>query len=115
MTSSRLDRSAPQPPLFASEATPSPRRGRPPGPGPAVRAPRPSPAPVKLQLGAKLTKGLGAGSNPDVGREAAQEDPEQVTRLLGGADMVFITAGLGGGTGTGAAPVVASLPQELRL
>jgi len=78
-----------------------------------VQALQASPAPVKLQLGAKLTKGLGAGSNPDIGREAAQEDPEQVTRLLGGADMVFITAGLGGGTGTGAAPVIASLASEL--
>src|SRR2546426_7313888 len=51
-----------------------------------------SPAPVKLQLGAKLTQGLGAGSNPDIGRQAAQEDPDQITRLLHGADMVFITA-----------------------
>src|SRR6201993_562179 len=59
-----------------------------------------SPAPVKIQLGAKLTGGLGAGSNPDVGRNAAQEDPDQITRLLAGSDMVFITAGLGGGTGT---------------
>src|SRR5437763_473083 len=69
-----------------------------------VQALHASPAPVRLQLGAKLTKGLGAGSNPEIGREAAQEDPEQITRLLSGADMVFITAGLGGGTGTGAAP-----------
>src|SRR6266705_3406475 len=74
-----------------------------------------SPAPVKLQLGAKLTQGLGAGSNPDVGRQAAQEDPDQITRLLHGADMVFITAGLGGGTGTGAAPVVASLAKDLGI
>ncbi len=74
-----------------------------------------SPAPVKLQLGTKLTKGLGAGSNPEVGREAAQEDPEQITSLLAGADMVFITAGLGGGTGTGAAPVVASLARDLGI
>src|SRR5499433_3335254 len=76
---------------------------------------RASPAPVKLQLGAKLTQGLGAGSNPDVGRDAALEDPEQITRLLTGADMVFITAGLGGGTGTGAAPVVASLAKDLGI
>src|SRR5205807_778188 len=74
-----------------------------------------SPAPVKLQLGAKLTQGLGAGSNPDVGRNAAQEDPDQITRLLSGCDMVFITAGLGGGTGTVAAPVVASLAKVLGI
>ena len=74
-----------------------------------------SPAPVKMQLGAKLTQGLGAGSNPDVGRGAAQEDPDQITRLLSGCDMVFITAGLGGGTGTGAAPVVASLAKDLGI
>jgi cell division protein FtsZ len=76
---------------------------------------RASPAPVKVQLGAKLTQGLGAGSNPDVGRDAALEDPEQITRLLTGADMVFITAGLGGGTGTGSAPVVASLARDLGI
>src|SRR3989338_1625528 len=174
MTSSRLDRGAPQPPLFAPEATRSPPRRRPAGPGTAteeelmerdrsrrplfeldqaeqvakikviglgggggnagsrmlaaeftgvefivantdVQALQASPAPVKLQLGAEATKGLGAGSNPDIGREAAQEDPEQVTRLLGGEDMVFINAGLGGGTGTGAAPVVASLAKDLAI
>jgi cell division protein FtsZ len=76
---------------------------------------RASPATVKIQLGAKLTQGLGAGSNPQVGRDAALEDPEQITRLLEGADMVFITAGLGGGTGTGAAPVVASLAKDLGI
>jgi len=76
---------------------------------------RASPAPVKIQLGAKLTQGLGAGSNPQIGRDAALEDPEQITRLLEGADMVFITAGLGGGTGTGAAPVVASLAKDLGI
>jgi cell division protein FtsZ len=76
---------------------------------------RASPAPVKVQLGAKLTGGLGAGSNPEIGRNAALEDPEQISRLLVGADMVFITAGLGGGTGTGAAPVVASLAKELGI
>ena len=80
-----------------------------------VQALRSSPAPVKIQLGAKLTKGLGAGSNPDIGRSAAEEDPEQITRLLEGADMVFITAGLGGGTGTGSAPVVASLAKDLGI
>ena len=80
-----------------------------------LQALRNSPAPVKIQLGGKLTQGLGAGSNPDVGRDAALEDPESVTRLLEGADMVFITAGLGGGTGTGAAPVVASLAKDLGI
>jgi cell division protein FtsZ len=80
-----------------------------------LQALRASPAPVKIQLGAKLTQGLGAGSNPDVGRGAALEDPEEITRLLTGADMVFITAGLGGGTGTGAAPVVASLAKDLGI
>ncbi|MGH7326557.1 MAG: cell division protein FtsZ, partial [Candidatus Rokuibacteriota bacterium] len=74
---------------------------------------RASPAPTKIQLGAKLTQGLGAGSNPTIGRDAALEDPEQITRLLEGADMVFVTAGLGGGTGTGAAPIVASLAKDL--
>jgi cell division protein FtsZ len=76
---------------------------------------RASPAPIKIQLGAKLTQGLGAGSNPQIGRDAALEDPEQITRLLEGADMVFVTAGLGGGTGTGAAPVVASLAKDLGI
>jgi cell division protein FtsZ len=80
-----------------------------------MQALRTSPAPVKVQLGAKLTQGLGAGSNPDVGRNAALEDPETITRLLEGADMVFITAGLGGGTGTGSAPVVASLAKDLGI
>ena len=80
-----------------------------------LQALRSSPAPVKIQLGSKLTQGLGAGSNPDVGRGAALEDPEEITRLLEGADMVFITAGLGGGTGTGAAPVVASLARDLGI
>ena len=80
-----------------------------------MQALRDSPAPVRVQLGAKLTQGLGAGSNPDVGRNAALEDPETITRLLEGADMVFITAGLGGGTGTGSAPVVASLARDLGI
>jgi cell division protein FtsZ len=69
--------------------------------------------PNKLQLGAKMTKGLGAGSNPEVGRQAALENTDRIVELLQGADMVFVTAGLGGGTGTGAAPVVASLAKEL--
>jgi cell division protein FtsZ len=72
-----------------------------------------SQAPVKLQLGAKLTSGLGAGANPDVGRKAALEDSEKILDALAGADMVFVTAGLGGGTGTGAAPVIASLASEM--
>jgi cell division protein FtsZ len=70
-------------------------------------------APVKLQIGSKLTKGLGAGSDPNVGRQAALEDTEKLIEVLDGADMVFVTAGLGGGTGTGAAPVIASLASEL--
>src|SRR5216110_2628331 len=72
-----------------------------------------SQAPVKLQLGAKHTKGLGAGANPEVGRKAALEDTEKIIEALEGSDMIFITAGLGGGTGSGAAPVVASLGSEL--
>ena len=70
-------------------------------------------APTKLQIGAKLTKGLGAGADPNVGRQAALEDTEKVIQALDGADMIFITTGLGGGTGTGAAPVIASLASEL--
>ena len=76
----------------------------------ALRANR---APVKIQIGGKLTKGLGAGANPDVGRQAAVEDTEKICDALEGSDMVFITAGLGGGTGTGAAPVVASIASQL--
>lgn len=72
-----------------------------------------SQAPVKLQLGAKLTRGLGAGANPEIGREAALEDTEKIIEALEGADMVFVTVGLGGGTGTGAAPIIASLAAEL--
>ncbi len=70
-------------------------------------------APVRLQIGAKVTNGLGAGADPEIGRQAALEDTEQLISALGGADMVFVTAGLGGGTGTGAAPVVAALASEL--
>jgi cell division protein FtsZ len=70
-------------------------------------------APLKIQLGAKLTKGLGSGGNPDVGRRAALEDTEKIIEALEGADMVFVTTGLGGGTGTGGAPIVASLAKEL--
>ena len=72
-----------------------------------------SKAPVKIQLGVKLTNGLGAGANPDVGRKAALEDAEKIIEALEGADMVFITTGLGGGTGTGAAPIIASLAGEM--
>src|SRR5690606_16878913 len=72
-----------------------------------------SKAPNRLQIGAKITNGLGAGANPDIGRQAALENTEAIIQLLQGADMVFVTAGLGGGTGTGAAPVVASLAKEL--
>ena len=72
-----------------------------------------STVPNKLMIGAKLTHGLGAGSDPAIGRQAALEDTEKIIEILEGADMVFITAGLGGGTGTGAAPVVASLSKEL--
>ncbi|MCS6818008.1 MAG: cell division protein FtsZ [Blastocatellia bacterium] len=72
-----------------------------------------SKAPIKIQLGAKLTKGLGAGANPEVGRQAALEDTEKILEIIEGADMVFVTAGLGGGTGTGAAPIIASLAVEV--
>ncbi|WP_374357277.1 cell division protein FtsZ, partial [Chitinimonas sp.] len=65
-----------------------------------------------VQLGANLTKGLGAGANPDIGRAAAEEDRERISEMLDGADMVFITAGMGGGTGTGAAPIVAQIARE---
>ena len=78
-----------------------------------VQALQTSNAAVKLQLGVKLTSGLGAGSNPDVGRRAALEDSDKIIESLEGADMVFVTAGLGGGTGTGAAPVIASLASEM--
>ena len=80
-----------------------------------LQALRASPAPVKLQLGARLTMGLGAGADPEVGRNAALEDREQIKKLLDGADMVFITAGLGGGTGTGSAPIVAATTKEMGI
>jgi cell division protein FtsZ len=80
-----------------------------------VQALKVSQAPVKLQLGVRLTSGLGAGANPDVGRRAALEDSEKIIEALEGADMVFVTAGLGGGTGTGAAPVIASLASEMGI
>jgi cell division protein FtsZ len=70
-------------------------------------------APVRMQIGKELTRGLGAGANPEMGRQAATESREDIARLLEGADMVFVTAGMGGGTGTGAAPVVADIAREL--
>src|SRR5262245_44308216 len=80
-----------------------------------LQALRASPAPVKIQLGARLTAGLGAGSDPEVGRNAALEDRDRICEVLEGADMVFVTAGLGGGTGTGSAPVVAGVAKELGI
>jgi cell division protein FtsZ len=78
-----------------------------------LQALRMSRAPVKIQLGVKLTNGLGAGANPEVGRKAALEDSDKIIEALEGADMVFVTTGLGGGTGTGAAPIIASLASEM--
>jgi cell division protein FtsZ len=78
-----------------------------------MQALRSSLAPIKLQIGAKLTNGLGCGAIPERGRQAALEDTERIIEVLDGADMIFITCGMGGGTGTGAAPVVASLATEL--
>ena len=72
-----------------------------------------SDAPIKLQIGAKLTNGLGAGADPEIGKQAALEDTERIIDALEGADMVFVTAGLGGGTGTGSAPVIADLAAQL--
>jgi len=80
-----------------------------------LQALRASPADVKLQLGARLTAGLGAGSDPEVGRNAALEDRERLQKVLEGADMVFVTAGLGGGTGTGSAPIVAQVAKDLGI
>src|SRR5438309_11033960 len=78
-----------------------------------LQALRTNAASMKLQIGSKLTKGLGAGADPNVGRQAALEDTEEIIQAIDGADMVFVTTGLGGGTGTGAAPVIASLASEL--
>lgn len=72
-------------------------------------------APTILQLGTGITKGLGAGANPEIGREAALEDRDRIAELIQGADMLFITAGMGGGTGTGAAPVVAQVAKEMGI
>jgi cell division protein FtsZ len=78
-----------------------------------LQALRLSRAPAKIQLGVKLTNGLGAGANPEIGRKAALEDSDKIIEALEGADMVFVTTGLGGGTGTGAAPIIASLASEM--
>jgi len=78
-----------------------------------LQALRMSRAPMKIQLGVKLTNGLGAGANPEIGRKAALEDSDKIIEALEGADMVFVTTGLGGGTGTGATPIIASLASEM--
>ncbi len=78
-----------------------------------LQAMRNSLAPTKIQIGGKLTKGLGAGANPEIGKQAALEDTDRLIETLSGADMIFITTGMGGGTGTGAAPIIASLAAEL--
>lgn len=78
-----------------------------------AQALRMSKAPVKIQLGGQLTKGLGAGADPSKGKDAAEENREQLSEVLNGADMVFIAAGLGGGTGTGAAPIIAEVAKEV--
>ena len=70
-------------------------------------------AETRIQIGEKLTKGLGAGANPEVGQKAAEESMEEVTNIISGSDMVFITAGMGGGTGTGAAPHIAKIAKEM--
>lgn len=74
-----------------------------------------SKAPIKIQIGKNLTKGLGAGTDPEIGRQAAEEDSDEIRQHLEGADMVFITAGMGGGTGTGASPVIAEISRELGI
>ena len=68
-----------------------------------------------VQIGGETTKGLGAGANPNIGRKAAEDDQDEIRKMLEGADMVFIAAGMGGGTGTGAAPVVAKIAKELGI
>jgi len=72
-------------------------------------------APHRIQIGERITKGLGAGANPDIGRQAMEEDRDKIATAIGGADMIFITAGMGGGTGTGGAPVVAQIARELGI
>ncbi len=71
-----------------------------------------SQAPLRIQIGKNLTKGLGAGANPEIGREAVEESQEKISEIVDSADMVFITAGMGGGTGTGAAPIIATLAKD---
>src|SRR3954465_832030 len=78
-----------------------------------LQALKSSRASIKIQIGEKLTRGLGAGGDPEIGRQSALEDTEKIIEALEGSDMVFITTGLGGGTGTGAAPIIASLATEL--
>jgi len=80
-----------------------------------IQALQGSRANIKIQIGEKLTRGLGAGANPDVGLRAAEESKEELTQAIKGADMIFVTAGMGGGTGTGAAPVIASITKELGI
>ena len=72
-------------------------------------------APTAIQIGEKLTKGLGAGAKPEVGEKAAEESAEELTQAIKGADMVFVTCGMGGGTGTGAAPVVAKIAKDMGI
>ena len=72
-------------------------------------------APLRIQIGERITKGLGAGANPDIGRQAMEEDRDKIATMLEGADMVFITAGMGGGTGTGGAPIVAEIAREMDI
>lgn len=74
-----------------------------------------SKASQKIQIGEKITKGLGAGANPEIGEKSAEESREEITQALKGADLVFITAGMGGGTGTGAAPVIAEIAKEMGI
>jgi len=80
-----------------------------------AQALRSNKAPIKIQLGKELTKGLGAGMNPEIGREAAEESAEEIKKVLDGTDLVFISAGMGGGTGTGAAPVIAKIAKEMGI
>ena len=72
-------------------------------------------ADIKIQLGAELTEGLGAGANPDIGRQAAEESEEDIRKAFDGTDMLFMTAGMGGGTGTGASPVIARIAKEMNI
>lgn len=80
-----------------------------------IQALQKSKAPTKLQLGEAITRGLGAGANPEIGRQSAEADSEKIRQMLKGTDMIFITAGMGGGTGTGAAPIVAQIAKEMNI